>query len=92
MTRHYHRYMKGESVSTNPIATLFAWTGALGKRGELDGNEDLVQFSKKVEQAAIETIESGIMTKDLAGICTGVKPEIVTSDEFLSAVQKRIHG
>ncbi len=90
VTRHYHRYLKGESVSTNPIATLFAWTGALAKRGELDGNENLIQFAQKVEQASLQTIESGIMTKDLAGICTGIEPTVVTSDEFLSAVRKRI--
>lgn len=91
VTRHYHRYLQGMAVSTNPIATLFAWTGALAKRGELDGNEALVQFSKKVESAALETIESGIMTKDLAAICSGVEPKIATSDEFLTAIRTRLN-
>ena len=66
VTRHYYRYLKGEKTSTNPVATMFAWTGALRKRGELDKNDDLVRFADKLEKAALETIEAGIMTKDLA--------------------------
>jgi isocitrate dehydrogenase len=92
VTRHYHRYLQGMAVSTNPIATLFAWTGALAKRGELDGNSALMQFAKRVEKAALDTIECGVMTKDLAGICTGLEPEVVTSSEFLSVVRARIDG
>lgn len=92
VTRHYHRHLKGEAVSTNPIATLFAWTGALAKRGELDQNDALTQFSKRVERAALETIESGMMTKDLAGICTGLQPTVLTSGAFLKAIRARLDG
>jgi isocitrate dehydrogenase len=90
VTRHYHRYLNGEPVSTNPIATLFAWTGALAKRGELDQNDALTQFAKRVEGAALQTIESGTMTKDLAGICSGIEPTVVTSGEFLKAVRAHL--
>ena len=69
VTRHYYRYLEGEKTSTNPMATLFAWTGALAKRGELDGLDDLIQFAKSVEKAALEVIESGFMTGDLVGLC-----------------------
>ena len=91
VTRHYYRYLEGESPSTNPVATLFAWTGALVKRGELDGNERLVTFAKKLEQAALETVEDGIMTKDLAILWEGETPaRTVTTTEFLSQIRARL--
>lgn len=68
VTRHYYKYLKGEETSTNSIATIFAWTGALKKRGELDGIESLVNFADKLENASLQTIEKGIMTKDLAAL------------------------
>ena len=93
VTRHYYRYLEGESPSTNPVATLFAWTGALAKRGELDGNEPLVTFAKKLEQAALATIEDGVMTKDLAMLWEGENPaRTVTTTEFLSQIRVRLDG
>lgn len=89
VTRHYYRYLKGEKTSTNPVATLFAWTGALRKRGELDGIDDLVQFAGKLERAALETIEDGIMTKDLAILAEGEK-QVVNTMEFLNAIKARL--
>ena len=91
VTRHYYKYLEGENPSTNPMATLFAWTGALAKRGELDGNDALVSFAHKLEQAAIETIESGIMTKDLAGLWEGEAPATaVNTGVFLQSIRLRL--
>lgn len=91
VTRHYYRYLKGEQVSTNPMATLFAWTGALAKRGELDEIPELKAFAQKLEQAALDTIESGTMTGDLASLWDGETPaNRVTSLEFLRAVRSRL--
>ena len=91
VTQHYYRSWKGEQVSTNPMATLFAWTGALAKRGELDGIPELTAFAQKLERAAIDTIESGVMTGDLAGLWEGEKPaQKVTGLEFLRAIRTRI--
>ena len=91
VTRHYYRHLKGEQVSTNPMATLFAWTGALAKRGELDGIPELTAFAQKLEQAALDTIESGTMTGDLAGLWEGETPaNKVTSLEFLRAIRARL--
>jgi len=91
VTRHYYRYLKGEQTSTNPVATLFAWTGALRKRGELDGLTDLMAFADKLEKATIDTIESGTMTGDLAGLWEGkAKAKVVTSREFLTAIAQRL--
>jgi len=89
VTRHYYLYLKGEETSTNPMATLFAWTGALRKRGELDGAGSLVRFAGKLEQAAINTIEEGIMTKDLALLAKGEK-KIVNTRGFLEEVRARL--
>ncbi len=89
VTRHYYRYLKGEKTSTNPVATMFAWTGALRKRGELDKNDDLVRFADKLEKAALNTIEAGIMTKDLALLAEGDK-QIVNTMEFLEEVNERL--
>ena len=91
VTQHYYRYMRGENPSTNPMATLFAWTGALAKRGELDGNEALVSFAAKLEQAAIATIENGVMTKDLSALWEGEVPaKTVTTGEFLTAIRENL--
>ncbi|HWS43864.1 MAG TPA: NADP-dependent isocitrate dehydrogenase [Pseudoflavonifractor sp.] len=91
VTQHYYRYLKGEQPSTNPMATIFAWTGALAKRGELDGNAALVAFAHALERACIETIEGGVMTKDLAGLWEGETPaKSVTSAEFLAAVKAKL--
>jgi len=92
VTRHYYKYIKGESTSTNPVATIFAWTGALAKRGELDGNEELVTFAKKLEKATIDTIESGFMTGDLVGMFKkdGVTPVKLESKAFLQKIAERI--
>ncbi len=91
VTRHYYRHLKGEQVSTNPMATLFAWTGALAKRGELDEIPELTAFAQKLEQAALDTIESGTMTGDLASLWEGETPaNKVTSLEFLQAIRARL--
>ena len=91
VTRHYYRYLEGENPSTNPMATLFAWMGALRKRGELDGIEALMTFADKLEEAAIATIESGVMTKDLSGLWEGETPaRSVTSAEFLQAIRAEL--
>ena len=91
VTRHYYRWLKGEKTSTNPMATHFAWTGALAKRGELDGTPELTNFAHKLEKAAIETIESGVMTGDLAGLWEGETPaRTVDSLEFLWAIRERL--
>ena len=86
--RHYYKHLKGEETSTNSVATLFAWTGALKKRGELDGNKGLSAFAERLEKATIDTIESGEMTKDLAGMfrLDGVTVKALNSREFLEAV------
>ena len=92
VTRHYYKYIKGEETSTNPVATIFAWSGALRKRGELDNLADLVDFADRLEKATIETIESGEMTGDLVGLFKkdGVIPTKLSSKEFLKAIAKRI--
>jgi len=88
--RHYYKHLKGEPTSTNSMATIFAWTGAFAKRGELDNNTELVEFSKKLEKAAINTIEEGVMTGDLASLFTGENKKIVNTEEFLLEVEKRV--
>ena len=90
VTRHYYQYLEGKETSTNPMATIFAWTGALAKRGELDGNEALQTFAAKLEKACIDTIEGGTMTKDLAALWEKDKAHVVTSDGFLAAVRTRL--
>ena len=91
VTQHYYRHLKGEQVSTNPMATLFAWTGALAKRGELDGLPELAAFARKLEKASIDTIESGVMTGDLVGLWEGeATARKVTGLEFLRAIRERI--
>ena len=91
VTRHYYRYLKGEETSTNPMATIFAWSGALRKRGELDGLGDLVAFADKLEAACIKTLDDGIMTKDLAGLIDDkASVKAVNSLEFLKAIRERM--
>ena len=91
VTRHYYRYLKGEETSTNPMATIFAWTGALRKRGELDGLSDLMAFADKLEAACIKTLDEGIMTKDLAGLVDDTaKVKAVNSLAFLKAIRDRM--
>jgi len=91
VTRHYYKYLKGEETSTNPMATLFAWTGALRKRGELDGLNDLTQFATALEKAALATIEAGIMTKDLAQISALPDKKVVNTEQFLLEIQKNLN-
>ena len=90
VTRHYYKYLKGEETSTNPVATIFAWSGALRKRGELDHLPDLMTFADKLEKATIDTIESGVMTKDLALLWEGTPAQAVNSRTFLEAIASRM--
>ena len=92
VTRHYYKHLKGEETSTNSVATIFAWTGALNKRGELDGNSQLCEFAKKLEKATIKTIENGEMTKDLTSLFKTEKVEVkaLNTKEFLQAIVKNI--
>ena len=92
VTRHYYKYLKGEETSTNSVATIWAWTGALAKRGELDNIPELTAFAKKLERAVIDTIEGGEMTGDLIPLfrCEGVTPKKLESREFLQAVASRL--
>ena len=90
VTRHYYRYLKGEETSTNPVATIFAWSGALRKRGELDNLPDLMAFADKLEKATIDTIESGVMTKDLALLWEGSECTAVNSRVFLEAIAEKM--
>ena len=92
VTRHYYKYLKGEETSTNPVATIFAWTGALKKRGELDGIKELCDFADKLEKATIGVIEGGKMTGDLVGLFKkdGVTPVKLTTEEFLDAIAENL--
>ena len=93
VTRHYYRYLKGEETSTNPMATIFAWTGALRKRGELDGLSDLVAFADKLEAASLQTLNDGIMTRDLVGLVEeGFSARAVNSKEFIAAIRQRLEA
>ena len=93
VTRHYYRYLKGEETSTNPIATIYAWSGALRKRGELDGLTDLVNFADDLEGACIDTLNQGIMTKDLVGLVVeGTKTTSVNSHDFIVAIRKNLEA
>lgn len=88
--RHYYKYLKGETTSTNSVATLFAWTGAIRKRGELDGNAELSAFADKLEKATIDTIEDGIMTGDLYLLSTLENKKKVDSETFLDEINSRL--
>ena len=88
--RHYYKHLKGEETSTNSVATIFAWTGALRKRGELDGNQALCEFADKLEKATVDVIESGRMTKDLALITSLENPVVLNSQEFIQEIRKEL--
>ena len=88
--RHYYKHLKGEETSTNSVATIFAWSGALRKRGELDGNKELMEFADRLEKATIDTIEEGRMTKDLALITTLENPTVLNSEEFIKAIAEKL--
>ncbi|NLV36478.1 MAG: NADP-dependent isocitrate dehydrogenase [Clostridiaceae bacterium] len=90
VTRHYYRHLKGEETSTNSMATIFAWTGALAKRGEMDGNAELIDFANALERASIRTIEEGVMTKDLASLSDTKDITVVNTEDFLREVGKRL--
>ena len=90
--RHYYKYLKGEETSTNSVATIFAWTGALRKRGELDNIPELIAFADKLEKATIDTIENGTMTKDLALITTMKDVTVANSEEFIKAIRKTLEA
>ena len=90
--RHYYKHLKGEETSTNSVATIFAWTGALRKRGELDNNADLVKFANALEKACVQTIEDGKMTKDLALITSIENPTVLSSEGFIKAVRETLEG
>ena len=93
VTRHYYRYLKGEDTSTNPMATIYAWSGALRKRGELDELADLVNFADALEAACIDTLNQGIMTKDLVGLVVeGTKTTAVNSIDFIKAIRKNLEA
>lgn len=90
VTRHYYKYLKGEETSTNPMATIFAWTGALRKRGEKDELPELIGFADKLEEACFDTLNAGIVTKDLVNLMEGVTPIPVTSAGFIAAIRERL--
>ena len=93
VTRHYYRYLKGEETSTNPMATIYAWSGALRKRGELDGLDELVSFASKLEEACIDTLNDGIMTKDLVGLVDeGFSATAVNTLDFIKSVRVRLEN
>ncbi|MCR9035568.1 NADP-dependent isocitrate dehydrogenase [Tractidigestivibacter montrealensis] len=90
--RHYYKYLRGEETSTNSVATIFAWTGALAKRGELDGTPELVDFAKRLERATVKTIEDGRMTGDLARITTLENPTKLNTRDFILAIREELEA
>ena len=90
VTRHYYKYLKGEETSTNPMATIFAWSGALRKRGEMDNLPDLVRYAEALEGACFDTLAEGICTKDLAGLMEGITPQPVNSAGFIGSIRERL--
>jgi isocitrate dehydrogenase len=88
--RHYYKYLEGEKTSTNPVATIFAWSGALRKRGELDASPELVDFADRLERASVGTIESGLMTGDLFALSSLPDKTSANTEEFLHAVARRL--
>ena len=90
VTRHYYTYLKGEETSTNPMATIFAWSGAFRKRGELDNLPELVNYANQLEQACFDTLNEGLETKDLVNLSEGITPKGLTSLEFLKEIRKRL--
>ena len=91
VTRHYYRYLKGEKTSTNPMALIFAWSGALRRRGEMDGLDELVSYADKLEKASISTLESGVMTGDLVPLVKeGFEAHSVTTGEFIAEIRSNL--
>ena len=90
VTRHYYNYLKGQETSTNPMATIFAWSGALRKRGEMDQLPELVNFGNQLEAACFDTLNEGIVTKDLVNLMEGITPRQVNSSEFIQAIRERL--
>jgi isocitrate dehydrogenase len=88
--RHYYQYKEGKETSTNPVASIFAWTGALKKRGELDDTKDVVQFAGKLEKAVLDCIEEGLITKDLMSLVDNPPKKHLNTAEFISAVSKKL--
>lgn len=90
VTRHYYKYLKGEETSTNPMATIFAWSGAFRKRGEIDNLPELVNYADQLEAACLDTLNEGIVTKDLANLMEGVTPQVKNSADFMAAIRERL--
>ena len=90
VTRHYYKHLQGEETSTNPIATIFAWSGAFRKRGELDNLQELVNYADQLEAACFDTLNEGIVTKDLANLMEGVTPQVKNSADFIAAIRERL--
>ena len=90
VTRHYYKYLKGEETSTNPMATIFAWSGAFRKRGEMDKLPELVNYADQLEAACLDTLNEGIVTKDLANLMEGVTPQVKNSADFMAAIRERL--
>ncbi len=90
VTRHYYKYLEGEQTSTNPMATIFAWSGALRKRGEKDGLNDLINFGDQLEGACFDTLNAGIVTKDLVNLMEGIEPKQVNSLDFIKAIRANL--
>jgi isocitrate dehydrogenase len=88
--KHYYQHLKGEKTSTNSMALIFAWSGALRKRGQLDGTPDVVAFADAMERSAIETVEGGVMTGDLARIASPAPRQVFSSGEFIDAIARRL--
>ena len=90
VTRHYYKHLQGEETSTNPIATIFAWSGAFRKRGEMDNIPELVNYADQLEAACFDTLNAGIVTKDLANLMEGVAPQVKNSADFIAAIRTRL--
>ena len=90
VTRHYYKHLQGEETSTNPIATIFAWSGAFRKRGEMDNIPELVNYADQLEAACFDTLNAGIVTKDLANLMEGVTPQVKNSADFITAIRERL--
>ena len=90
VTRHYYKYLKGEETSTNPMATIFAWSVAFRKRGEMDNLPELINYADQLEAACLDTLNEGIVTKDLANLLEGVTPQVKNSADFLTAIRERL--
>ena len=90
--RHYYQHLEGKETSTNPMATIFAWSGALRKRGEMDGIPELMHFADVLEQASLKVIESGKMTKDLALITSLPNPQVLNSSDFIKEIRKEVEA